>query len=242
MSVVNARYSGGSAPGYEPYFAMGGQKFNRFLNSEWSKVSGDLPSGYSGSRGCVVTAIRSGSLSSFNGDAITFSATSDLKKVMTLAGTTTFSLTTTSDLGLIVSLAGNGTFTFTAVSSLSAISGLSGSGTWSLTGNSSLSLLVPLAGTATFSLSATSDLKGIANLEGHITPYTELSPESLAAAVWNAVLSEYQEVGSTGKALNDAGAAGNPWSAVASANQDAGTMGEVVNKKLLTTGKFLGLK
>jgi hypothetical protein len=70
---------------------------------------------------------------------------------------------------------------------------------------------------------------------------TELSPEGLAAAVWNAVLTEYQNAGSTGEALGNASSAGNPWDAALVDNNDSGTFGERV-QKLLKTSTFLGLK
>jgi hypothetical protein len=59
------------------------------------------------------------------------------------------------------------------------------------------------------------DLNEIAHMSADISPFTELSPENLAAAVWNALAASYS---------------------------DEGTMGEVVNEKLLTLIKFLALK
>ena len=61
-------------------------------------------------------------------------------------------------------------------------------------------------------------------------------------AVWDAAVADHLTAGTTGKALSDAGGAGNPWSALITGNTDAGTFGELVGKKLLTVGKFLGLK
>lgn len=65
---------------------------------------------------------------------------------------------------------------------------------------------------------------------------------NLASAIWDELLAGHLTAGTTGKALNDAGAAGNPWSTSVVGNTDAGTFGELVGKKLLTIGKFLGLK
>lgn len=69
-----------------------------------------------------------------------------------------------------------------------------------------------------------------------------MTDPNLAAAVWNAVITNHLTAGTTGKALNDAGSAGNPWSTSVSGNTDPGTFGELVGKRLLTIGKFLGLK
>ena len=62
------------------------------------------------------------------------------------------------------------------------------------------------------------------------------------ASVWDELVAEHLTAGTTGKALSDAGAAGNPWSTTVSGNTTAGTFGELVGKKVLTVGKFLGLK
>lgn len=68
-----------------------------------------------------------------------------------------------------------------------------------------------------------------------------LTAESIAEAVWEALTSSHTNVGSMGKALQDASAAGNPWASLLVDNNDAGSFGERL-QKLLTTGKFLGLK
>ena len=67
------------------------------------------------------------------------------------------------------------------------------------------------------------------------------TPEQIASEVWDTVLSDHQVTGSTGKALNDAGSAGNPWSSSLASNNTPGTFGYLV-QKLLTVAKFLGLK
>jgi hypothetical protein len=62
----------------------------------------------------------------------------------------------------------------------------------------------------------------------------------IAQAVWAQQLSGFTESGSTGKALQDAGAAGNPWSADPATNNTSGTMGYVINL-ILKIVKFLRL-
>ncbi len=63
-----------------------------------------------------------------------------------------------------------------------------------------------------------------------------------ARRVWNEAIADHLTAGTTGKALSDAGSAGNPWGAPVSGNTDPGTFGELVGSKLLTVAKFLGLK
>lgn len=69
-----------------------------------------------------------------------------------------------------------------------------------------------------------------------------LTDPNLAAAVWDALIANHLTAGTTGKALSDAGAAGNPWGSPVTGNTDPGTFGELVGKKVLTIAKFLGLK
>ncbi len=68
---------------------------------------------------------------------------------------------------------------------------------------------------------------------------TEINLENV---VWNALAASHATAGTTGKALIDAGAAGNPWSTSITGNTNAGTFGELAGKKLLTVAKYLGLK
>ncbi|MDX1279409.1 hypothetical protein [Oceanihabitans sediminis] len=83
-------------------------------------------------------------------------------------------------------------------------------------------------------------VSGIGTLvnNGSITVDTStlISNATMSDAVWDEQVSEHATTGSTGKALSDAGVAGNPWSALAEDNNDPGTMGELMN----TTKKWVG--
>lgn len=143
---------------------------------------------------------------------------------------------------------------------VSALASISGSGT--VTDAALLAFLNALA-----DLSAGGDMDGVIDAIGWsvasaagsttvaLTPYAtgeldadvtvgtsgELTAESIAAAVWEALTSVYNTSGTMGAALQDASSAGNPWSALLVDNNDSGSFGERI-QKLLTTGKFLGLK
>ena len=69
-----------------------------------------------------------------------------------------------------------------------------------------------------------------------------LTDLNIQAMVWNALVTDYTTAGTTGKALSDAGASGNPWGSPVAGNTAAGTFGELVANRLLTVAKFLGLK
>lgn len=76
-----------------------------------------------------------------------------------------------------------------------------------------------------------------ANISANITPFTELSPESLAANVWNSVATEYNRAGSMGSKLNAASSGGvnyddlsnAVWQALKSGYLDPTQMGGVIN-------------
>ncbi len=69
-----------------------------------------------------------------------------------------------------------------------------------------------------------------------------ISPNIITDSVWDESTSEHTTAGSTGKALTDSGASGNPWSTPISGNMLPGTFGEKVGKKLLSFSKWIGLK
>lgn len=104
-----------------------------------------------------------------------------------------------------------------------------------------LSKLVALAAELQGQITISNTITNLVNLSADIGGPADLSPEGIANAVWDTVLADHQEAGSTGKALNDAGSAGNPWSAELASNNTAGTFGAFI-QKLLTIAKFLGLK
>lgn len=93
-------------------------------------------------------------------------------------------------LSLTISLSGTGSIVFTPAAV-------------------NLSMIVPFSGTAQIlALSGSLDLKGRLALTGSFSSVTELSPENLAAAVWNSLLTSYPTVGSAGNTLRLAGLGG----------------------------------
>jgi len=108
----------------------------------------------------------------------------------------------TSDLTALVAASGASSITFTLVD---AILG----GKFSMEGSSAI--VITPAGL----LTATAFMEASA---GGATP---LSPEGLAAAVWGALASDFNDVGTMGEKLNDAGSASNPWTEVIEAGYTA---------------------
>jgi hypothetical protein len=61
----------------------------------------------------------------------------------------------------------------------------------------------------------------------NVTPFTDLSPENLATAVWNALAASYDDGGTMGEKLNAAGTAGDPWTAELDGYAE-GTAGDII--------------
>ena len=75
------------------------------------------------------------------------------------------------------------------------------------------------------------ELFGTLELSAHIyVNEGSATVTQLVEGVWNAKTSDYVEAGTMGKALTDAGSAGNPWSSDISTNNDPGSFGELVQK------------
>jgi len=71
---------------------------------------------------------------------------------------------------------------------------------------------------------------------------SEAEVTQIVNGVWNALVSEYDESGSMGEAMGAAGTAGDPWTTELPGSYTGEQAGNIIGKKLLTTGKFLGLK
>lgn len=214
------------------YNGLAGNRLNQFTR-DGVPVTSSVPAGY-GTRAGYREPLVTGEVSTAAADHLTLTVSAaDLLKGGPMAGESPITLSIsgdTSNLSMIVALA--------AAAALSIVDGSPdlkltvgmGSGFVGITitdGSPLLALLVPMASTAgTLTLSASSDLRGTASLEADITPYTELSPESLAASVWSALAANFNDPGTMGEKMNDAGTAGDPWATALPGAYGAGTAGE----------------
>jgi hypothetical protein len=223
---------------------------NRFIGATFTKTA-STPDGY-GMKG-YVPPLKAGSMSTLT-RIVDVGGTSNVLSGGPMIGTApVVSFTGDSGLSMVVSMSGTAVVASLTSSgiTLALTIGLSGEGTWSLTGTSGLSMIVPVEGTGSVaSVSGTSDLRGILSLSGEWTPFTELSPEGLASAVWNSMLTEYQTTGSAGKALSTASSGGVDLEALAQAVWEyvdrtltsGGGSDPWTDPRALTVAKFLGLK
>jgi hypothetical protein len=112
------------------------------------------------------------------------------------------SLNTPVILGIITgtaSITGLGSLNLPGLGAIvSAASNITGYGNLTTTDLTNASLLA-IASLTGGILVTTGDLRAKGNIEANILPYTELSPESLAAAVWEADSSIFNDAGTYGK-------------------------------------------
>ena len=216
--MTRSTYKGfGTAPGGAAYIKGLGDRMNRFVGASFARTA-STPDGYDVEG--YVPAIKAGAMSArptavsgdFTGNALAGGPMTGTGTVCTLTGT--------SGLSMIVSMSGTATVCTLSGNNLvlKLTIGLSGTAEWTLTGTSSLSMVVPIEGTGNvFSFSGTSDLRGRLSLSGEWTPFTELSPENLAAAVWDTIAADFNTVGTMGNKLNTASSGGVDLNALAQA-------------------------
>lgn len=150
---------------------------------------------------------------------------------------------TNAQLDQIVGMLVNAGLTLTSVQAIlsgAANGTMNASGSMTIT-NAQCGAIIDLLAQGNCSITPNMFLSALASMECEIGGATPLSPEGLAKAVWDENILNHLNAGSTGKALSDAGSAGNPWSAPLAGNNTPNTFGWFV-QKILTVTKFLGLK
>jgi hypothetical protein len=200
-----------------------------------------IPSGLTAPAAWVLP-YRAGRISSRTlGISITAQASGTRGLVAT--GTASFTFTAAAVGGLIVSTTGTATFSiFTNNPVLRATVGTTGLATFSLfTNTPTLGAIANLTGNATMSFSASAPSYAIGHMTGLATSAEALSPQSLAAAVWNTIATEYNTSGTMGNKLNSAASGGVDYNSLAQ------SVWEYVDRSLttgsgLTLQQFLALK
>ena len=203
----------GPGAGLEVHSRNNGERLSRGLGVFAGTAS--APDGY-GLRGLVPARVP-GAMSAL-GRVVSFTGAGALLQGGPMTGSGTLGIAAASGaLSLITSLAGSGAITFTGAGALSGVVQLSGAGAISLTGAGSLSMIVPLAGNGAWALTGAGDMRMRLSMAGSWTPFSALSPEGLAAAVWGTQASAYNEAGTMGSKLNTASSGGVDLDALAAA-------------------------
>ena len=225
-----------------------GERLNRTAN--FVKTA-SIPEGYA-PKATVVMPVRAGGMA---GTAhIATSGEGNLLQGGPMVGEGTMSFTTAdASLGLIVSMSGDGTITFTTANTTLALTmAMDGNGNITLTGSGGLSMIVPFEGNGNITFTGSGDLKGRCSMQGEWTPYTELSPENLARAVWDALATQFNDAGTMGNKLNTASSGGGSGGSGPSAEVIAAAVKNAIQAELdridvsissrLSTSNYVALK
>lgn len=177
-------------------FNKSGANRNRYVSPEGFAPTSAVPNGYA-PPGSWQIAVTSGGISSYTlilgaGDVNAANLAGGKNAVAALAGSGSI---TNAEAALIVSavatLTGSGAITTASANAiLDAVATLTGSGSISTAALVALgNAVAALTGTGT----VTPTINATGELAADLTPFTELSPQSLAAAVWNSVAAAYDD-------------------------------------------------
>jgi hypothetical protein len=164
------------------------------------------PDGYSAG-GAYVMPYTAGGMSSWQG-SITLQGAGNVLAGGPMIGEGQVTFTGDGNVSLVISMSGDGGITLTGSGGVSLTIGLSGGGSWVVSGSGGLSMIIPIDGAGSFGITGAGDVKGDLAMEGSWSPFTELSPQSLATAVWSALAAQNNEPGTMGDLLNAAGGGG----------------------------------
>jgi hypothetical protein len=211
LAQLPLRLIGGSPGTFRSMWRRGDRMNQSVGQGIPSKLAG-VPSGHLAPSSWVLP-YKPGAMSSFTNLVVTVTpGTLNLAAGVNINGSTTVTITVNpADGQLIVSAVGSTSITFNLAANLAGALSASGSTSFSFTvNNATLGAIVDAVGAALVQFSNSATVRATGNLSGDITPFTELSPQSLSAAVWEALASAYNTPGSMGELLNSAGAAADP--------------------------------
>jgi hypothetical protein len=163
-------------------------------------------------------ALQAGRISS-RSTQITFSAAASGTLGLPATGSTSITFTVPpADLQLVVSASGSSSITFSTTADLAGALAAQGSTSISFTvPSATLGAIVDAIGAALVQFSNSATVRATGNLSGDITPFTELSPQNLAAAVWETIAADFNETGTMGNKLNLASSGGIDYDTLAQA-------------------------
>lgn len=237
------RYLFGHATPLNQMWANGNYGTER-LNQRWSfgKLS-SVPNGYYPPY-CWKMPEKAGAMSAHQRAWMTFSGTANGAKGMYIyAAAGTSVLVDASALGgLIAGAIANAALTLSSSGSIVATISTDGTAVIEL----SAAATAMAEGWANATANVVVDGQVVSYALGHMEGTTEdlsgLTPESIAAAVWNALSTAFNEDGTMGNKLNSASSAGDPWNTFLPGSYAEGTAGKIVGAKLLTYIKYLSSK
>jgi hypothetical protein len=174
----------GPSVGLEVYARGSGDRLNRFVSDAYARTA-STPDGYDVHG--TVPAIKAGSMAARRPVADTIGTANLLNGGPMEANVSMLTLSESGGLSLVISLEGSTTVATLSGNGvvLSLTIGLEGTATVSVGGTAALSMIVPFEGSGSVAqVSGASDLRGLLSMAGEWTPFTDLSPQGLANAIW----------------------------------------------------------
>jgi hypothetical protein len=187
---------------------------------------------------CWIWPYKVRDLASRNLTSFAISATGSGANGLGFPATASFSITTSALGSLIAGAVGSSSFSITSSGGVVATIGSPGSASFTISGTAAIEALGWASGGADIQFLATLTAWALGWMEGTTDVSAEVTPESVAAAVWRAVAGDFQESGSMGEKLNDAGSAANPWTEIIESGYTAEEILRLVAAALL--GKVSG--
>jgi hypothetical protein len=201
--------------------------------------SGELSGDIKGAVDIAADLAGSGDLTGALGALISILA--DLNANGDLSGDIAGALAATADL------AGSGDISGAIKGSVSILSDLTGTSalTSAIIGNWDMAVAISGSGTIAADIAALahliSDLIASGELDvtsgatpgdmsSDISSFSTLSPENLAAAVWNSIAAAYNNSGTMGEIMNNVGAGADPWSTILPASYTGTQAGAIMNR------------
>ena len=240
--ILGRQYGASAAYSYMEAISPVGTRYNRFSGAISKYTS--TPNAYLHPMALVLPKIAGGMATNNQAQVNLAQSGAVLVNAQYIIGSSTITFTLVdASLGQIFAGLAAGTITFAqANAELEAKFAGVGSGTITFTvATSGLGGKFPAEGSSTITITPAGLLTAIAFMEAEAGGATPLSPEGLANAVWSALKTDFNEAGTMGEALNDAGGAGNPWASDLASNNDPNTFGERV-QKLLQKGEYIALE
>ena len=160
---------------------------------------------------------KAGGMASHNRCDITLTASGEGALGRNMQAAATISIDASAIGGLIAGGVGNATISINASGDIVATIGAPGSATISLIGSADIGALGWLEGTSEISIDGSLIAYAIGHMSGTTENLAEMTPGTVATAVWSAVAAGFNEAGTMGNKLNTASSGGVDLNALAAA-------------------------
>lgn len=175
---------------------------------------------------------KAGAISSRNDSPLKFTIGSlNVAKGINVTGNTNILFTASGAGQAVASLQGAGTITFVSSGAMFAPFNMVGDTTITFASSATLRADASITGSSTIQFD-TSLTTGANGFMVAIPISTELTADTVASAVWNALAASNSTAGTMGEKLNDAGSASNPWTEIIESGYTAAEILKLISSVL----------